>query len=571
MTVAFPGQFNATPAGVQLRPYQRQVDAEIDAAWNSGHRNVLAVMPTGAGKTVLFAKKIMEHGGFSIAIAHRQELVSQISLALARNGVRHKILAPDAVVRFIVSVHMSEVGGNFYDPNASCTVAGVDTLTRLDVTRNPWLQQVTFAVIDEAHHVLEDNKWGKAFAMLPNAKVLGVTATPERADGKGLGVQAEGIFHNMIGGPTMRDLIRDGFLTEYKIYCPPSDIELHKVAVSQATGEYNKDQLSKARKASHLTGDVVRNYLRIARGKRAVVFDVDVASATETAGAFNAAGVRAEVVSAKTPDSLRIAIIRRFRNAELDVLVNVDLFGEGFDLPAIECVIMARPTQSYALYVQQFGRALRLMTGKPFAIIIDHVGNVVRHKLPDAPREWSLERKEKRGRNGGDGIPLTVCTGCVMPFERIHRNCPWCGGYNAPAENNRSAPEFVDGDLHELDPQILAALRGEIDRIDCAPTVPRHLDPIAAHGMMNRHHERQVAQAGLREAMAWWGGYQKALGRSDSESQRRFYFAFGVDVGTAQTLGRREAEGLDAKVRQALAIDGVVISGHTGADQSGSH
>ena len=159
--------------------------------------------------------------------------------------------------------------------------------------------------------------------------------------------------------------------------------------------------------------------------------------------------------------------MNRFRNREILQLVNVDLLGEGVDVPAIEVVSMARPTQSYGLYSQQFGRALRPMEGKTHAIIIDDVNNVLRHGLPDAPRTWSLDRREKRSRGAiDDAIPLRTCLNgaCLAVYPRTNRTCPNCGFFSPPTI--RSAPEFVDGDLLELDPEALARLRGEIDRIE---------------------------------------------------------------------------------------------------------
>ena len=168
---------------------------------------------------------------------------------------------------------------------------------------------------------------------------------------------------------------------------------------------------------------MVDHYLRIAKGKLGVTFAVDVEAAGDIATAFKKAGVPAEIVTAKTPDTLRASILRRFRNRELLQLVNVDLFGEGFDLPAIEVVSMARPTQSFSLFAQQFGRALRPMDGKEHAIIIDHVGNVHRHGLPDAPRDWSLDRRERRSSKNVDiVIPTRTCPECAGAYERIRKS-----------------------------------------------------------------------------------------------------------------------------------------------------
>lgn len=542
-----------------LRPYQSDIKNDIYAAWNSGAVNVLAVLPTGAGKTVTFSDIIHDHQGASCAIAHRQELVSQISLALARDRVRHRIIGPKNVVKLCVNIHMAEVGASYYDPSAHCAVAGVDTLVRrVDELAN-WLQSVTLCVQDEAHHVLESNKWGTAFKMFPNARGLGVTATPLRADGKGLGRHADGLFDVMVEGPGMRDLINMGYLTDYRVFAPPSDIDLSAVNISQTTGDYNPQKLKVAVRKSHVIGDVVKHYLKIAPGKLGVTFATDVETATDIADQFNAAGVPAAVVSAKTPDAERIALLRKFKNRELLQLVNVDLFGEGFDLPAIEVVSMARPTQSYALYVQQFGRALRLLDGKQYAIIIDHVGNVERHGLPDARRGWSLDRRDNRSKSTkSDLVPVKTCLNetCLAVYERIYAACPYCGHVTPPSARN--APEFVDGDLCELDPATLAQMRGEIDRVDMDKEVYRqelaakHTPKIGQLAHVKRHAERQEAQAALRHSIAWWAGYQRAMGRDDSESYRRFYFAFGVDVMTAQALNTKEAIDLAGQINEHL-------------------
>lgn len=544
---------------MQLRPYQSKASNDIDDAWRSGARDVLAVLPTGAGKTVLFSEKIRQHGGASCAIAHRQELVSQISMALARDGVKHRIVGPKSVIRWVVQLHISELGRDYYDPAARCAVAGVDTLIRRGDELARWAQQVTLWVQDEAHHLLKANKWGKAVALFPNARGLGVTATPERADGKGLGRHADGVFDTMIEGPGMRDLITAQYLTDYRILCPPSDLDLNTVNTG-ADGDFIRGQLAAKTRKSSVMGDVVTHYLRHAAGKLGVTFAPDVDTATELAARFNAAGVPAEVVSAKTPDKVRLEILRRFRSRQILQLVNVDLFGEGFDLPAIEVVSMARATQSYALFAQQFGRALRLLDGKQWAMIIDHVGNVLRHGLPDRPRVWSLDRREKRSGNKkpDDVVPMRVCLNpvCMAPYERTHAACPFCGWIPSPA--GRTAPEFVDGDLLELDPETLAALRGEVAKIDRHPDEIKRMMEKAGHaypiakGAANRHEERQRAQTELREAIAWWAGYQRAAGRPDSESYRRFYFSFGVDVLTAQSLGRPEAEELARRVNATI-------------------
>lgn len=573
----------------RLRPFQETIKASVFQHWQEGRRNVLVKSPTGSGKTVILADIVRTVDRASAVIAHRSELVSQISLALARENVRHRIVGPDSLRRNCVSLHMDKLGRSMYDAGARVGVCGVDTLVNRDVSQDAWFRQVGLWVQDEAHHVLKGNKWGAAAEMFPNALGLGVTATPARADGKGLGAHADGLFDGMVQGPELRELIDAGYLTDYRIFAPPSDVDYSEVTVT-ASGDLSPVKLRAAVHASDkIVGDVVAHYLKIAKGKLGVTFAVDVESAKEIAQAFRDAGVPAEIVSAKTPDLLRAQILRRFERREVLQLVNVDLFGEGFDLPAIEVVSMVRKTESWPLFVQQFGRALRLMvepsllakwgdftneqrlafiaaSGKPVALIIDHVGNVIRHGLPDAPRLDTLDRRERRSSGPSDAIPTRVCTNtnahgveglvCAATYERFHKSCPFCGFYPEPPARN--APEFVDGDLYELDAETLAAMRGKVAAIEGAPRIPQHLDALAVAGVRKQHALRLNAQQDLRELIALWAGWQLAQGFDDSQSYRRFFHAFGIDVLSAQALGRPDAEALTLRLRTVLDQHGVI-------------
>lgn len=539
---------------IELRPYQEAIRQDIHGAWNAGARNVMAVLPTGGGKTVNMAREFADNVGASIGIAHRQELVGQMSLALARNSVRHRIIGSPDLMRAIVQIHMAEVGRSFFDPSAACGVAGVDTLVRRDPL--PWFQQVTLWQEDEGHHALRENKWGEAALLFPNARGILWTATPGRADGKGLGRAADGIADTMVTGPNMRELIAAGYLTDYRVFCPPNDVDLSNVNTT-ASGDYSPTKVREAVHKSHIVGDVVQHYLCIARGKLGVTFAVDVEHAKEITLAYRAAGVPSEIVTSDTPDVLRAVVLRRFRNREILQLVNVDLFGEGFDLPAIEVVSMARPTASFTLYTQQFGRALRLLPGKLFGIIIDHVGNVHRHGLPDRPRDWSLDRRQGARRNlGTESIPTTTCPECLGAYERIFRACPYCSYVKEPA--GRARAEDVDGDLIELDAAALADMRNAITRIDGPARPPMHLDHAARKHVEIHHAARQRAQAVLRETMILWASWQQQLGRDMHEIYRRFYFAFGVDFMTAQALNTKDAETLNTTIAAVLSAAGVV-------------
>ena len=529
---------------------------KIMSSWSDGNQNVCAVLPTGAGKTVLLSNIVSENQGSAIVIAHRQELVGQISLALARDGVRHNIIAPPAVVRFCTAQHMSHLGARFYNAHSHVHVAGVDTLVRRDL--EAWMNSVTLWVHDECHHITNKTKFANAINMFPNAKGLGVTATPRRADGKGLSRDTDGVLDDMVVGVSMRDLIQRGFLTEYRIFAPPNNLHLENVGVSPSTGDYNQPSLRKAVMESQIVGDVVMHYKRIAMGKRGVTFTPDVETATRIAKEYRDNGVPAEVVSGKTPDKVRVEIIERFRRGELLNLCNCDIFGEGFDLPAIEVVSMARPTKSYSLYCQQFGRALRPMEGKDHAIIIDHVGNTIVHGLPDSYVAWTLDRRAKRSKAVDDAIPTKVCPACTAVFERLHTSCPFCG-YEPPVAE-RSGPEYVDGDLMEMTPEMLESLRKKSDVVDKHPDTLRdqlsNLEPVKKHSIVKSHVVRQETQSELREHIGWWGAYQRQRGVSDKIAYRKFYWKFGVDVLTARSLNTAEARALMEKVKNDYSTVG---------------
>jgi superfamily II DNA or RNA helicase len=535
---------------MELRQYQYDAINSTYEAWRQGSINVGLVIPTGGGKTVVFSDIIAKHTGPCIAIAHRMELVSQISLTLSRYGIRHNIIAQRAAIREIVSLQIQEFGKRYYDPSSKCYVAGVDTLIRLD-PGTAWLKEITLVIQDEGHHVLKNNKWGTAASLFPNALGLYPTATPCRTDGRGLGRHADGIIDCMVIGPTMRTLIKDGYLTDYRIFAPPSDLDLSQVPIS-AGGDYNNPKLRDAVHKSHITGDVVDHYLKIAPGKLGITFAVDVQSATEIAAAFRQQGIPAESISAKTPDLLRQTIMRRFRNREILQIVNVDLLGEGVDVPALEVVSMARPTQSYGLYSQQFGRALRPLPGKTHAIIIDHVDNVKLHGLPDAPREWTLDRRERKVRSKlSDAIQVKTClnVNCFSVYEAYRKSCPYCGYVTPPKE--RSSPEHVEGDLYELDPSVLAHLRGEIARIDDVARIPSGLSIPAELAIKKRHKMRQEAQGELRSSISQWAGYHHPK-LSDSEIYRLFFYTFGTDILTAQTLNTADAEKLKNTIDEVV-------------------
>lgn len=543
-----------------LRPYQTDIIDRIYQSWAARNQNVLAVLPTGAGKTVLFSHIISQTKGMTFAIAHRQELISQMSMALARYGVYHSLLAPQNIIKWIIHRHIKELGVHYYNPDSNHIVCGVRSLwnRREKPGVAERIARAALVVQDEGHHVAGNNEWCKVLGVFPaTTKGLFVTATPERADGKGLGRHASGIVDDMIVGVGMRDLIHDGYLTDYRIFGPYTNIDMSSVKVGSSGDYVQKGMISAVRK-SQIIGDVPKAYLQFAAGKIGVTFVPDVQTGEDMAQAYSAAGVPSRLVHAKTPNKERQESIDMLARGDLKNLVNVDIFGEGFDLPAIEVCSMARPTESYPLFAQQFGRALRPMDSKTHAIIIDHVGNVKRHGLPDRHREWSLDNREKRSKDKKDPdlIPVRTCRQCLAVYESWEKDCPFCGYVYTP--DARGTVEQVDGDLYELDPSILASMRGEIERIDSPPAAVgdklRHAGapPAAIAGAMSQHKKRQEAQAVLRESIALWAGWQRTAGQSDSAIMTRFYREYGMDIMSAQTLGRRDAERLTEVIERNM-------------------
>jgi len=563
----------------QLRGYQIRLKDGIYDAWQRGARNVVGVTATGSGKTVTMANMAAELGGIGRVQAHRAELVGQLSIALGQEGLRHNIVAAKETVKAIAAAHMEEFGRIYYDPRANWAVGSVQTIIR---RQDPDAHRVQYVFTDEGHHVLADNIWGKGLSLYPNARGLLMTATPTRADGKGLGRHHDGLADAMVLGPGLREQIEQGFLTGYRVAAPTaSDLDMSDVHIT-ASGDYNQQEAARAVKRSRkIVGDAVENYQALAAGKLTIVFAADIEHGNTLADAFNLAGVPAAMVTGDTEEADRRAIMRRFKAKELRVLVNVDLFGEGVDVPAVEVVIMCRPTASFALYCQCIGRMLRLNISpilmaawdtytaaqrlahiaasvKPFGILIDHVGNVYRefnvggHKysgLPEGFEKWTLDRRQRRASSGGDAIPVRMCGECFKPCERCFEACPYCGAA-APEPAVRGGPQQVDGDLRFLDDATLARLRGAITVIDGSARIPQNAPPHVQASAIRAHHERQAAQALLRAAMAQWAGWHHA--DTLATNHKRFYFRFGVDVLSAMALGAGDAAELMERVNNDM-------------------
>jgi DNA repair protein RadD len=405
---------------IQLRDYQAKAIDEARDAFRT-NRAVLFQLPTGGGKTVTASTVV--HGAAQKRnrvwwLTHRRELAGQASRTFHDLGIPHGLIQ----------------AGNVSDANALVQVASIQTIAR----RLSALPEPALIVFDEAHHI-GAAQWDTVFNHYPRAKILGLTATPWRLDGQGLGRW----FGHMIEGPTVRHLIDQGSLCDFRLFAP-SIPDLSGVAT--LAGDYKSGALAKAMDRPAIVGDAIGHYRHLCAGKRAVVFAAGVSNSQNIVAQFNAAGIPAEHVDGSMQSGERDAIVERFRRGETLILSNADLFGEGFDVPAIEAVILLRPTKSLSLYLQQVGRALRPMLGKSEAIILDHAGNSLRHGLPDDLREWSLEDREKRAKREALDVPVKQCEECYFVYRPAPK-CPQCG--HAPAINSREL-EQIEGTLREV-------------------------------------------------------------------------------------------------------------------------
>ena len=431
---------------MQLRWYQDQAVSDLRLAIRAV-QSALLVMPTGAGKTVVFteiAQLAKANGKKVLILVHRRELVAQASAKLKKIGVKHGTISAGRKP----SQHWVQV-------------ASVQTLVRRLNTYN-WRPDLI--IVDEAHHAVAGS-WERCLAHYKDAKVVGVTATPSRLDGRGLGSH----FSTLVQGPSVAKLVESGYLSQHKVYAPPVLADLGKVKTR--AGDYANDQLSKAMDRPTITGDSISHYSRLADGLPAIAFCCSVAHATSVCAQFNAAGYRARLVTGDMPTDERDDAISGLADGRTQILCSVDVVSEGTDVPAVACAILLRPTMSEALYLQQVGRILRPQPGK-IAIVLDHVGSTVRHGFVDEARDWSLDRKPKRKRASEPAPSVRQCPNCFAAF-RPQPTCPCCG-FELPVKPKRQLTQR-EGELKEMRRQDAIQRREKRQEQGRARTLPELL------------------------------------------------------------------------------------------------
>lgn len=418
-----------------LRDYQFQCVDAIRDAFRAGYRRPLLVSPTGSGKTVIFkyiAENAAMRGKRVCILVHRKELLMQASAKLDH---RHGLIK-------------AGITTNLSDP---IQIASVQTLVRR--LRKAHYARPEFGfdliIIDEAHHTVAST-YMQILAAHPRALVLGVTATPCRADGKGLG----DVFDTLIQGPTVQELVDLGWLVPSEVYAP-SVLDVSQVHTRM--GEYDKKELEVIVDKPTITGDAISHYRRYADGEPGITFCVSVKHAAHVASAFCDAGYRAKMVEGGMDDKERKQAIDNLGAGRIHMLTSCDLVSEGMDVPVVSVIILLRHTKSEGLHRQQMGRGLRTAPGKKRALFLDHVGNCLRHGLPTTPREWTLDvtqMKQRLTKKQDREEQISYCPQCYHIFPKA-TVCPRCG---ATIFAGREIKE-VEGELTKLDEVALQKAR----------------------------------------------------------------------------------------------------------------
>lgn len=449
-----------------LREDQQKFVDLISESIAAGHRRILAQAPTGFGKGVVIANRAAAaaaKGRRVMVIAHREEIVSDLSERIHRFGVPHGMVA----------------AGRRMDLRHNVLVASIDTLIR----RFDQLPPQDVILQDEAHHLVENNKWGRVAEAWPRAFLLGFTATPERLDGRGLGAGHGGYFSDLILGPSPAWLThpglewqgltsQGGLLSPLRVFLPPA-IDLSAIAPGRRDTRQGLEQAGEILRRQQALGDVVTHYERTIAPHHmgtALCYASSLRHAGSLCETFRDEGIAAIVIDGNTDKGIRRQAFRDLGDGSLKVLINRDIAGEGTDVPSVTGVVIARATDSLGLHLQMLGRSLRVAPGKAFAVCNDHVGNIgdaqgnTRLGVPTDPRTWSLEGRPKRQAAAVDAEPHRNCPSCFARVPARLATCDSCG-FLFPPPPPPAELEHVEGDLVEFDAAAQAKAAAQKRRI----------------------------------------------------------------------------------------------------------
>ncbi len=381
---------------ITLRDYQQLAKEEIFNKWNVVD-NILYQMPTGTGKTRLFTSIIRDINVWGLRhdlkyriliIAHRSELIEQSSRSLNKYHIRHGVLAGTMKDK--------------RDLTQPIQVASIQTIIHPSNRSLIKDLQFDFIIIDEAHHAVA-NSYQTLWAFCPNAKKLGVTATPWRMNNSGFAK----IFDKYIPSLSIKEFTKKGWLAPYKYYSIPNNSEIIKSIESiqefDIEGDYKISALANVVDTLQIRAQLYESYKKYVPGKKGIIYSISREHSEHICTQYRSSGVAVETIDSKTPAKIRESVIKAFRDGRIDVIINVDIFSEGFDCPDIEFIQLARPTRSLVKYIQQVGRGLR-KNGDKQCIILDNVGMYTRFGFPDEDRDWEaffygneIEECQKKG------------------------------------------------------------------------------------------------------------------------------------------------------------------------------
>lgn len=373
---------------MELRPYQLELINKIKHQLITGKKSICAVLGCGGGKSIIqgcITASANKKNNRVLFLVHRKELCEQIKNTFTLCGVNWELT----------------------------NVGMVQTYTRhIDKLQTPHI------IITDECHLSTAKSYTKIYDAFPDAIKLGFTATPIRLNRGGLG----DIYDSLVAGVSTRWLIDNGFLADFKHYSiPVADTS----TLHTKNGDYVQTEVQELMEDKNIYGDTVDNWLKIAKGKKTLVYCSSVKSSKETAEHFKSQGINAEHLDGNSSSDNRTEIMRKFRAGEVQVLCNCELFSVGLDVPDCECVILLRPTQSLTLYIQQAMRCMRSDKNNinKIGIIIDHVGNIYRHGFVDDNRDWTLSVKKRKEENE---IKIKECSNCFAVFDANKKQCPYC-------------------------------------------------------------------------------------------------------------------------------------------------
>ena len=403
-----------------LRTYQSDAIENLRNHVKAGKKRIVLVLPTGGGKTVIAAQVAANAVGYGKRVgffAHRIELLRQTQRVFNGFGIHR--------VGFIA-------GGCDTDDDAPAQVISIDAF------RNREKPKLDVIFVDECHRAMARQYREHIFNAYPDAVIIGLTATPQRLDGQGLG----SVFEEMLVVATPGQMIAGGYITKPRVFSHPiTDLK----SVRSVCGDYHQGDLEEVMRSNVLVGNIVEHWQKLANNERTFVFGVGVDHSKKIALFFNDAGISAKHVDAETPKEERIQALADFEAGRVRVLTSCGLFIEGVDIPSARCAVLARPTKSVTVYLQSVGRVLRPWQGTG-SLILDHAGNVITHGSPWETREWSLEGREKKSKSN---VNIKTCPSCFAIIEGNPPTCPECGASMFVGTVPDKVVETTPGELSE--------------------------------------------------------------------------------------------------------------------------